>query len=301
MLRSLLDAMTLEEEKIAKASEEKARMTQVERGEAVLSSGENVRAIYERAVTSLQQSDKSKAGIEGIAKPKLNEEERSKRQRQDSENRRVLREFKRAEATGRISNWLKRYAAKKDAEFNAQNASTQQSEKPSATITYFPPSSKSETRPSENTTTPPETNLATDTTTAEQQQTLHPWAIYLSANQASVKIELNSNVYKSTGTFETYDVAGLDTFTSIQMGYVILEASISSGTVDGISVKWGDDGTSERSEWDGDNNQTKCRIRIGYIYQDANNNWVIRQDVFGQLTLVNTCSDSKSTYCFFQT
>lgn len=109
----------------------------LERGAAILSNAQNFRTLYEQSVASLQQSSKSKAGIEGVTKPKLTEGEREKRQAQDSENRRVLRETKRAATTGRVSNWLKRYAERKETEYNTQNASSQQMVTPSASISYI--------------------------------------------------------------------------------------------------------------------------------------------------------------------
>jgi len=92
--------------------------------------------IYRSAAASLAESSQSKKGIEGVTKPQLNEEQRNARQKQDSIDRRVLREFKRSAVTGKTSSWLRRYSEQKNAEFNSQNAANQQSEKPSSSISY---------------------------------------------------------------------------------------------------------------------------------------------------------------------
>lgn len=55
---------------------------------------------------------------------------------QGSTNRRVLRETQRAATTGRASSWLRNYASQKDAEFNSQNSTLQQTVSPSASVTY---------------------------------------------------------------------------------------------------------------------------------------------------------------------
>lgn len=100
----------------------------------------DIAQIYRNAESSLSKSRESKQGVDGTTEGKkiLTSEERKERSRQDSLNRRILRETLKAATTGRASTWLKNYASKKDAEFNSQNSTLQQTVSPSASITYTP-------------------------------------------------------------------------------------------------------------------------------------------------------------------
>jgi len=103
-----------------------------------LESGFNLEKAYSSAEQSLAKSRESKQGIEGVSAGKvtLTPEERKERSEQDSINRRIVREVSRAKATGRVSNWLQRYSAQKEAEFNSQNSTLQQTATPTASVTY---------------------------------------------------------------------------------------------------------------------------------------------------------------------
>lgn len=131
--------MTIEEEKKAAAEKEAKRKETLERGTAILSQPDNFKNIVSGAVLSLQKTSEEKGKFG--ASDKLSAEDRFKRQKQDSENRRVVREAKRSQATGRTSNWLKRYAERKASESNTQNAVLQQTIQPSSSISYSPTSS----------------------------------------------------------------------------------------------------------------------------------------------------------------
>lgn len=65
------------------------------------------------------------------------EEYKSERRMEASNNataRRVIREVKRAQRTGRASNWLRRYAAAREGEFNSQNVAAQSNAGPQGSL-----------------------------------------------------------------------------------------------------------------------------------------------------------------------
>lgn len=135
------------------------------------------------------------------------------------------------------------------------------------------------------------------------EETLHPWAIYSSTDSNGdtiVKIELNSRVYKGTGTYDNIAVTGLDSWIPPQEGYVILNGTVLNNEITNLSITWGDDGSTERATFNTNNEQTRVTIRLAYLYQEEES-WRIRQDVFGQLTAITTCYDAKPTICFIQT
>jgi len=132
---------------------------------------------------------------------------------------------------------------------------------------------------------------------------LHPWAIYEKTEGAGTffKLEYNSRVYSGTGSYTNIPVQGLDTWISANIGYVILKGTVVQNVVTTQRIQWGDDGATLRAEFDGTTNeQTFVSIRLGYAYFDAGV-FKVRQDVFGQLTLITTCYDSKPCLCYIQT
>lgn len=288
--------MTIEEEKKAAAEKEAKRRETLERGAAILSQPDNFKNIVSGAVSALQKTSEEK-GKFGES-DKLSAEDRSKRRNQDSENRRVAREAKRLQATGRTSNWLKRYAERKTSEFNTQNASFQQTPQQSSSISYqsLPSASTAGLSASRN-----ESPLQQPLSTTDQSS--HPWKIYktTSNNVTQVKIEYNSKVYSGTGSYDNIAVTGLDSWTQAETGYVVLKGSVSNHEITSLSIVWGDDGSTQRAEFNSNNEQTDVTIRLGYIYQDENDAWQIRQDVFGQLTIITTCYQTKPCLCFIQT
>lgn len=135
--------MTIEEEKKAAAEKETQRRETLERGAAILSQPDALKNIVSSAVSALGKTSEENGKFG--ASDKLGAEDRSKRQKQDSESRRVIREAKRSQATGRTSNWLKRYAERKASEGNTQNSVLQQAAQPSSSISYSPaPSSQTQ-------------------------------------------------------------------------------------------------------------------------------------------------------------
>lgn len=162
-------------------------------------------------------------------------------------------------------------------------------------------------------TTTTDTKLYTESPTiTEEPQTIqsqaatdiiHPWKIYKTTSNdvTQVKIEYNSNVYSGTGSYDNIAVTGLDSWTQAETGYVVLKGSVSNHEITSLSIVWGDDGSTQRAEFNSNNEQTDVTIRLGYIYQDENDAWQIRQDVFGQLTIITTCYQTKPCLCFIQT
>lgn len=132
---------------------------------------------------------------------------------------------------------------------------------------------------------------------------LHPWAIYKKTEDSVTyfKIELNSRVYSGTGSYDNIAVTGLNAWIGAQEGYILLKGTVVENEVTAHSIEWGEDGSTPRAEFDGTSKeQTDVTIRLGYAYLDEDN-WKIRQDVFGQLTLITTCYDGKPCLCYMQT
>jgi hypothetical protein len=149
----------------------------------------------------------------------------------------------------------------------------------------------------------PESTEIPITQQSQQASTLlHPWKVYQRTedNETQFKIDLNSKVYSGTGSYDNIAVTGLNSWTQAVTGYVVLKGSVSNHEITSLSIVWGDSGSTQRAEFNSNNEQTDVTIRLGYIYQE-NNAWQIRQDVFGQLTVITTCYQTKPCLCFIQT
>jgi|GEM_PF-5240384 len=126
-----------DEERRAAAAAKKADRETRERGKAVLGTdrfgrvttrraAENLDNLREEALRGLEQNREArgKLGIVSQEAAESSEYKEGRKQRagQDSTNRRLIREIDRAKQFGRVSSWLQRYSAQKEAEFNSQNA-----------------------------------------------------------------------------------------------------------------------------------------------------------------------------------
>jgi hypothetical protein len=128
----------------------------------------------------------------------------------------------------------------------------------------------------------------------------HPWKITLITlpdETVQAKVEINSRVHKGLGTWDNYTVVGLNAFTGVSEGYVVVWATIVDGDVDGdLNIDWGT--TNERVEYGGEGNQTYAEHRIAYLYQDENDAWQVLQIAHSNLTLIDSCDNGKACRTF---
>jgi hypothetical protein len=126
--------------------------------------------------------------------------------------------------------------------------------------------------------------------------TIHPFKIYSRTveGNAEVKVESASSVYSGFATFSTSPtIAGLDSWTAAEQGYVIVAAEVASnGSVTAQEILWGQASLGTRVTFEEDI-QTAYRFPIAYLYFDEAA-LKIRQLSFTDKTLVTVCVDGKS-------
>jgi hypothetical protein len=124
---------------------------------------------------------------------------------------------------------------------------------------------------------------------------LHPFQIRQKTEGeppvTQVLIEASSDLYTELGSFSNQAITGLDFWTNIQDGFVILKGTYVDGELDEAEILWGEASRGTAVEFSGDL-QSSFRYCIGYIYED-DDVWFIRQECFGNLSLVETCINGK--------
>lgn len=104
-----------------------ARIEQLRTGERLVKSGAvNLQDLATGATQQIAQNKADRRSL-GINAQKENEGKRAtllEKGRQDSTNRRLLREIKKTEKSGRVSSWLKNYVSQKEAEVNSASATS---------------------------------------------------------------------------------------------------------------------------------------------------------------------------------
>jgi hypothetical protein len=130
----------------------------------------------------------------------------------------------------------------------------------------------------------------------------HPWKISLRTeeNVVQYKVELNSALYSGLGSFANIEVTGLNFWASASEGYLYLFGVIEDGECTEASIQGPEEVPSDRIEFIDDEQNTFSTI-IGYIYNDENENLVVKQDAFQNFTLMQTCIDGKSALYPFAT
>lgn len=127
----------------------------------------------------------------------------------------------------------------------------------------------------------------------------HPWQIRLRVTPGSgpsptyqYLVESASSIYAQIGSFTTAATAsGLNTWASIASDkYVIIEGTVSSGSVTAVETKLVDSLGDRITQTSGD--QTKFVYPLGYIYFDESVP-LVRQTAFHNLTLIDFCWNSK--------
>jgi len=292
-----------EEKKAAEAAKKVERET-LDRGKAVLGTdkygrglsgqaADNLYSLQEEAVRDIEQSRKGGIVSQETAESPEYQEDRKQRAEQKSTNRRLIREINRAKATGRVSSWLQRYSAQKEAEFNSQNSTLQQTTTPTVSVTYSP---ANETPNTATVATQKKSTTSTINTVNSTANTpRHPWQVRLSTYENGntlYLIEYNSNLYKGLSSFENIEITGLNFPVAISEGYVVLFGVVTDGECSNASIQF-QTIPSDRIEFI-DDMQNSFAVILAYLYQDENATWVVRQNAFHNLTLVDVCIDGKS-------
>jgi hypothetical protein len=118
----------------------------------------------------------------------------------------------------------------------------------------------------------------------------HPWQIRLVTNDEEdvfYLVEYNSNLYAGLGSYTNVTVTGLDSEAPVSEGYVVLTGTVVNGACSTANVNL-EGSFPERIEFNEDV-QTKFSAIIGYLYQDENDAWTVRQNAFHNFTLFSTC------------
>jgi hypothetical protein len=203
--------------------------------------------------------------------------------------RKLEREIRRFEQTGQVSNWLAGETIKAEA---AQNAAQQSAFKQDAVdVVRSMPSDSFDLSPAKPsfdlTTTKPEVSDIAG------RGSFHPWKISLFTENQITKyiVALDSFLYKGS-FYQNVEVDGLDEEKDVQEGYVVLRGDIANGECSNALIEISNTFQRIVSVFDGtQSNQTKFYYRLGYLFKDENDVWIVRQDTFTNLRLLDFCID----------
>lgn len=124
----------------------------------------------------------------------------------------------------------------------------------------------------------------------------HPWQVLLRTTEDEIteyKVELNSNLYSGIGSWDNINITGLDFWTPISEGFLVLFGVVSGGVCTEASIQGPQAVPSDRIDFVGEE-QSSFASQIAYLYQDVDGGWVVRQLAFSDLTLVDFCVNGKS-------
>lgn len=246
-------------------------------------------------------------------KKDFQEEVRSALSREGALERREQRDLKRAEATGRVTSFL-RNRANSDEVLRASLALTEANNSAQfaqATVQYqraietkrTSDSPKIEqSQPDPQTILPPRPNddeiytLCVEDTELKWLQTSvttspHPWQIVLKTEgngPTEFKVELNSKLYSGLESWNDIEVNGLNEWNAANVGYIVLFGVIENGICTEASIEGPQGIPSDRIDFVEDEQNSFSTI-LGYIYDDGDGNLLVKQETFHNLTLINCC------------
>jgi len=122
----------------------------------------------------------------------------------------------------------------------------------------------------------------------------HPWKIELRRNNSGsyeFRVNLNSNLYSSLGSFSSVVVSGLGVWNGAGVGFILLNGSVSNGICSFANVV-GPTILSQRISFSG-KNQTAFSTKLGYIYSSGSGTLSVIQNAHHDFTLIETCVDGK--------
>lgn len=125
----------------------------------------------------------------------------------------------------------------------------------------------------------------------------HPWQILIrqkpDSDEQEYKIELNSFLYKSLENFSNkVTLSGLNQWKNLQAeGYLFIEGEVEELECTSATIVGPEETLPQRVEFSGEK-QTKFVYPIAYFYQQFNS-FLVRQDCFMNLTLMEVCVGGK--------
>lgn len=202
--------------------------------------------------------------------------------------KKLEREIRQFQQTGRVSSWLSGETLKSEA---AQNAAQQSS---FSNIPRLPPSRQGASIPLANANNTTKFGPKPEVADGGGRSVPHPFKIYRRAMDEVVefKVELESKVYSGLGSFEITEITGLDSWTAAEVGYVIILGVLSGSSVTSQEILWGQESLGNRITFEEDT-QTEYRVPIAYLYLDENDSLKIRQLAFIDKTIVTVCVNGK--------
>jgi hypothetical protein len=118
---------------------------------------------------------------------------------------------------------------------------------------------------------------------------VHPWKIYLRETDGGTefKVELNSRLYSGLGSWNNISVDGLNSWSGVSGGYIILFGVVEDGVCTEASIEGPQTTLSDRIDFV-DEEQNSFAVQLGFLYQ-SDDSWQVRQNAFHNFTLINTC------------
>ena len=141
----------------------------------------------------------------------------------------------------------------------------------------------------------PESTEIPITQQSQQASTLlHPWKIYLRTqnNDTQFKVDLNSVIYPSFQNWDTITVVGLDTWSDVSTGFVVISGDVNNLECELVSISGPIVSPPDRISFSEDT-QASFSVIIGYLYQQ-DGTWCAIQNAFQNLTLIDVCVDGKA-------
>jgi hypothetical protein len=208
--------------------------------------------------------------------------------------RRIEREVRRFEQTGRVSGWLAGETIKAEA---AQNAAQQSAFRQAVVdVIQSSPSGSFDLVPAK-----PNIELVTRKPDVTEEGTggeggsiaPHPWQILLRIenNTNQYKVDSASRLYKGLGDWDNVTVSGLGTWQSASSGYVVLRGVVANGICSSASIAI-ESSLPERIEFS-DDDQTSFATQLGFLFQEGES-LLVRQNAFHNFTLITSCVNGKA-------
>jgi len=121
----------------------------------------------------------------------------------------------------------------------------------------------------------------------------HPWKISLRETDGvtEFKVELNSRLYRGLRSWDNIDVDGLNSWSVVSEGYVILFGVVEDGACTEASIEGPQSTLSDRIDFV-DEEQNSFAVQLGFLYQ-SDGSWQVRQNAFHNFTIIDTCVGGK--------
>jgi hypothetical protein len=121
----------------------------------------------------------------------------------------------------------------------------------------------------------------------------HPWKISLRETDGGTefKVELNSRLYSGLGSWDNIDVDGLNSWSGVSEGYIILFGVVENGVCTEASIEGPQSTLSDRIDFV-DEEQNGFAVQLGFLYQ-SDDSWQVRQNAFHNFTIIDTCVGGK--------